>query len=311
MLDTDSAVDLGNDRQAGDRRTAAERPQRLEPRDHDARACSQASNSDIGLSFRGAGQREIQNSLSLDGINSSSNLLASTSMRPIADAVEEVQVQTGSTSAEYGSYLGVAHQRGDEERHQRAARVRCSSSQGRFARQPRIVREPGESEEPAAAQSVRLRRSTGRWSSRGSTTATTRRSSWAPTKACARSAVSRRSLRFRRALMRQGNFSGDHAPPIRNPLTGQPFPGNIIPQSQISPVALKLLQYYPAPNLAGTTSNLQSNSVEQATTSISSWPRRSEHRQQDPAVCPLQLARQPQHAIIGADAGDRQSRSRG
>ena len=28
-------------------------------------------------------------------------------MRPIADAVTEVQVQTGSTSAEYGSYLGV------------------------------------------------------------------------------------------------------------------------------------------------------------------------------------------------------------
>src|SRR5262249_2662485 len=64
-------------------------------------------NSDIGLSFRGAGQREIQNSLSLDGINSSANLLAATSMRPIADAVEEIQVQTGSTSAEYGSYLGV------------------------------------------------------------------------------------------------------------------------------------------------------------------------------------------------------------
>jgi hypothetical protein len=63
--------------------------------------------SDIGLSFRGAGQREIQNSLSLDGINSSANLLAMTSMRPIVDAVEEVQVQTGSTSAEYGSYLGV------------------------------------------------------------------------------------------------------------------------------------------------------------------------------------------------------------
>src|SRR5207247_6425458 len=52
-------------------------------------------------------QREIQNSLSLDGINSTSNLLAATSMRPIADAVTEIQVQTGSTSAEYGSYLGV------------------------------------------------------------------------------------------------------------------------------------------------------------------------------------------------------------
>src|SRR6478735_321941 len=64
-------------------------------------------NSDIGLSFRGAGQREIQNSLSLDGINSTANLLAATSMKPIADAVTEIQVQTGSTSAEYGSYLGV------------------------------------------------------------------------------------------------------------------------------------------------------------------------------------------------------------
>ena len=56
--------------------------------------------SDIGLSFRGAGQREIQNSLSLDGINTASNLLAMTSMRPIAEAVEEMQIQTGSTSAD-------------------------------------------------------------------------------------------------------------------------------------------------------------------------------------------------------------------
>ena len=30
-----------------------------------------------------------------------------TSMRPISDGVTEVHVQTGSTSAEYGSYLGV------------------------------------------------------------------------------------------------------------------------------------------------------------------------------------------------------------
>ena len=43
----------------------------------------------------------------MDGINASSNLLAMTSMRPMADAVSEVAVQTGSTSAEYGSYLGV------------------------------------------------------------------------------------------------------------------------------------------------------------------------------------------------------------
>ena len=57
--------------------------------------------------FIGAGQRGIQNSLSMDGINAAANLRTQTSMRPIADAVTEVDVQTGSTSAEYGSYLGV------------------------------------------------------------------------------------------------------------------------------------------------------------------------------------------------------------
>jgi hypothetical protein len=74
--------------------------------EHDARVLA-GSTSDIGFSFRGAGQRSIQNNMTLDGISSSSNLLAMTGMRPIQDAVEEVQVQTGSTSAEYGSFPGV------------------------------------------------------------------------------------------------------------------------------------------------------------------------------------------------------------
>ena len=90
-------------------------------------------NSDIGLSFRGAGQREIQNSLSLDGINASANLLASTSMRPIADAVEEIQIQTGSTSAEYGSYLGVAINVVTKSGTNTPARVRLQLLQGRCA----------------------------------------------------------------------------------------------------------------------------------------------------------------------------------
>lgn len=72
------------------------------------------------------------------------------------------------------------------------------------------------------------------------------------------------------ALMRQGNFS-EIATQIRMPGTGagtskpaEFFPGNIIPTSMLSAVSLDLLQYYPAPNLAGTTpgvNNLQSPSI--------------------------------------------------
>ncbi|MDQ2899902.1 MAG: Plug and carboxypeptidase regulatory-like domain-containing protein, partial [Acidobacteriota bacterium] len=60
-------------------------------------------------------------------------------------------------------------------------------------------------------------------------------------------------------LMRQGNFSELLNPAnvyygktvvINDPKTGQPFPGNVIPQSQLSPNGLGILKAYPVPNLA-------------------------------------------------------------
>ena len=54
--------------------------------------------------------------------------------------------------------------------------------------------------------------------------------------------------------MRLGDFSSVSMPLI-DPVTGQPFAGNIIPLDRISPQALALLQYYPAATLDGTTRN--------------------------------------------------------
>lgn len=51
------------------------------------------------------------------------------------------------------------------------------------------------------------------------------------------------------AAMRQGDFSG-LGRAIRDPSTGQPFPGNQIPQSRFSPVATGILQYVPLPTEA-------------------------------------------------------------
>src|SRR5207244_3253491 len=60
-----------------------------------------------GTPFGGAGTREIQNSLSLDGINIANNLITNTPTRVMVESVQEVEVQTGTYSAQYGSYMGV------------------------------------------------------------------------------------------------------------------------------------------------------------------------------------------------------------
>ncbi len=264
-------------------------------------------NSDIGLSFRGAGQREIQNSLSLDGINSSSNLLAATSMRPIADAVTEIQVQTGSTSAEYGSYLGVhinvvtksgtnnlhgavfdffqddaLDERGYFENRANPANPRRRQQFGGQVDGPLVIPKLYDGRNKTffmgAYEGVRAEGLSSSFAS-------------VPT-----------------ALMRQGNFS-EVTTAIRNPFTGQPFPGNIIPPSMLYPTALKLLKYYPAPNRPGLSSNLQAEGANTDDIDQFLAPRRSEPRQQGPAERPLQLARQLQQQSR-RDSGHRRHQPR-
>jgi hypothetical protein len=216
-------------------------------------------NSDIGLSFRGAGQREIQNSLSLDGINSSSNLLAATSMRPIADAVTEIQVQTGSTSAEYGSYLGVhvnvVTKSGTNTPHGSVFHFMQDSaldSRGWFEnpanpKNPRDRKQFGfEMDGPVVIPGLYDGRN--RTFFMGSYEGVRGKAQTSPIASVPTT------------LMRQGNFS-EVATPIRNPFTRQPFAGNVIPSSMLSPVALRLLEYYPEINRTGTANNVQTQSA--------------------------------------------------
>ena len=214
-------------------------------------------NSDIGLSFRGAGQREIQNSLSLDGISSSSNLLAATSMRPIADAVEAIEVQTGSTSAEYGSYLGVyinvVTKSGSNSPH---------GSVFNFFKDD-ALNQRGFFENPANPKNP-LRSNQFGFQVDGPVfipklyDGHNRTFFMGAYEGVRAEALSATFGSVPTALMRQGNFS-EVTTPIKNPVTGLPFTGNIIPQSQISPVSKDLLQFYPTANGSGTANNLQTN----------------------------------------------------
>jgi hypothetical protein len=214
-----------------------------------------APTTDIGQSFRGAGQREIQNSLSLDGISASSNLLAATSMRPIADAVNEVQVQTGSTSAEYGSYLGVHINI--------VTKSGTNTPHGAFAyfHQGDALDSRGYFENPSAPKNPRSRKQFS-FQADGPVAlpfydGRNRTFFMAAYEGVRSTAESTAFATVPTALMREGNFS-EVATAIRNPFTRQPFAGNVIPRSMLSPTALALLQYFPPPNQTGTiASNLR------------------------------------------------------
>src|SRR5260370_18472054 len=68
---------------------------------------SSVTGTPPGIDFVGAGTREIQNSMSLDGISIMSNLITNSPARVMVESVQEVEVQTGTYSAQYGSYMGV------------------------------------------------------------------------------------------------------------------------------------------------------------------------------------------------------------
>jgi hypothetical protein len=212
-------------------------------------------NSDIGLNFRGAGQREIQNSLSIDGINSSANLLAATSMRPITDAVEEIQIQTGSASAEYGSYLGVhinvVTKSGTNTPHGSlfefyqgdALDERGYFENRDLPKNPRRRNQFGfELDGPVMFPKV--------YDGRNRTFVT------AAYEGVRANTLLSPIATVPTALMRQGNFS-EITGTIRNPFTKVPYPGNIIPAAELSPIARSLLAYYPMPNRPGIASNVQ------------------------------------------------------
>ncbi len=78
---------------------------------------------------------------------------------------------------------------------------------------------------------------------------------------------------------RQGDFSGI-SDIIRDPVTGQPFAGNRIPQNRLNQVALKMQEFYPLPNWGDpnvfTDQNYRENKTR-AWNPVSMWNLRGDH----------------------------------
>jgi hypothetical protein len=207
-----------------------------------------------GEDFVGAGTREIQNSISLDGISIVNNLITTAPFHPSPDAVSEFEVQTGTYSAQYGAYLGVhlnlISKSGTNELH---------GALWEFFRNDKL--DAKNFFQSVASPKAPLRQNQFGFEIGGPV--------YIPKLYDGRNKtffmVDYEGLRLSKAvtqrdqvltpLMRNGNFSESSTP--LKPVNGVNFPGNVIPASMLSPQAQKLLQYMPLPNLSGTVNNYE------------------------------------------------------
>ena len=218
-----------------------------------------------GEDFIGAGTREIQNSMSLDGISIMNNLITTTPTRPMVESVQEVEVQTGTYSAQYGAYMG-AHinmitKSGTNQVH--GALVEFLRNQVLDARAFFTLPTPAN---PTAAKPPLHQNQFGYeldgpvyipkiYNGKNKTFFMTSYEGYRLVQSSTSLSTSMPAVFF------TGNFSAVPASAIqggalKDPLNGNaPFPGNLIPSSRISPVTAKLQQYYPATDLPGLTSN--------------------------------------------------------
>lgn len=218
-----------------------------------------------GEDFNGAGTREIQNSMSLDGISIMNNLITTTPTRPMVEAVQEVEVQTGTYTAQYGSYMGVhinmVSKSGTNQLH--GSLVEFLRNQVLDARGFFTLPTPAN---PTAAKPP-LRQNQFGYEVDGPVyipklyngkDKTFFMSSYEGYRLVQQSTNLGTEMP---AIFFTGNFSSVPAASItggaiKDPLNANtPFPGNIIPTSRLSPIVAEVQKYYPASNLPGLSSN--------------------------------------------------------
>jgi outer membrane receptor protein involved in Fe transport len=91
-----------------------------------------------------------------------------------------------------------------------------------------------------------------------------------------------------------GNFSADKFT-VKDPLTGNPFPGNTIPTTRFDRVGENLAQFYPAPNYLGTGTNFLANQPQ--TTIVDNYVARVDHVISDNDRIFVRFLGQPDHTL--------------
>jgi hypothetical protein len=201
-----------------------------------------------GQAFVGPGTREIQNSLSLDGISIMNNLITTSPSTPMVETVSEVEVQSGTYSAQYGAYMGVhinmVTKSGTNRLHGNLVefiRNDAFDARGYFL--------------PSTSKKTALRQNQYGFEIDGPLVLpklyngrdkTFFMGSWE------RMRNKRQQLSANNTILTEQMFAGNFSQTpiiVKDPLNnGTPFPGNIVPTQRISPIATALKQYYATPS---------------------------------------------------------------
>lgn len=203
-----------------------------------------------GFAPSAAGMPAAENSYLLDGADNTEAFFKTYNLAPSVDAVQEFKIQIGQYTAEYGggggAVVNVVTKSGTNQLHGTAwefVRNNAFDARNFFLKPTQTISALHQNQFGVAAGAPLIRNKTFVFGDVDYTRISQGQlgSGNVPT-----------------AAQRAGDFTG-FSKTIKDPVTGLPFPGNIIPGSRISPISAALIKYYPNPNGPNTAQNYGEN----------------------------------------------------
>ncbi|HEX7086008.1 MAG TPA: TonB-dependent receptor, partial [Vicinamibacterales bacterium] len=196
-----------------------------------------------GTQFRASGARGMYQQVSFDGVSALNNRGNNLFMYPSVDAIEEFKVQSTNYTAEYGGHAGA-----NVQVQLKSGTNALRGSVFEYFRDDALNARNYFAQAPAPKPELRRNQFGGVLGGPIRRNQTFFMVSYEGVRETRESVAQTNMIT---EAMRRGDFSAISTP-IRDPLTGEPFPGNIIPADRLHPVSLAILErYQPLPNQTG------------------------------------------------------------
>jgi hypothetical protein len=205
------------------------------------------SNGNVNATFVVNGTRGGQNNYLLDGIDNNSNDGGEAALYTNVDALEEFKVQTSNYSAEFGRSGGAVINAS-----LKSGANTVSGSAFYFLRDESFDAR-GYFEDPNSQKAPFHFQQFG--GTLGGPIQKDKTFFFVDYQATRRRSNDTGIFSVPTVAQRHGDFSGEGNNIIYDPLTGQPFPGNVIPADRFDPLAANFVNLYPDPNLDGLKNN--------------------------------------------------------